>query len=398
MKVYSPKLYIEINNSNFIFFVGNEDEYNNLKIIYKLDVPSRGIINNKISNFEEVHKLIKENIYMIEQKLKYTFRELIIILENFNTSFINLSGYKKLNGSQILKENITYILNSLRSYVQKNEKNKTVVHIFNSRFILDKQNIKNLPIGLFGDFYSHELSFSLINTNDYKNLKNIFDHCNLKIKKILIKSFIKGASISENNKNIDNFFQVKMNRENFKIFYFENNSLKSEQQFNFGLDIIISDISKITSLKKDFVEKLLKEIKLKEDTSEHELIDEKFFKGEIYKKIKKKLIFQIAYERVKEISEILVFKNINFKHFHDTSKTIFFELDRELQFKGLEEIFLKIFSNKNKYEFRLLDEMNVDSLLSTANKLVHFGWKTEAVPVIQPKKSIIARIFDTFFS
>ena len=255
MKVYSPKLYIEINNSNFIFFVGNEDEYNNLKIIYKLDVPSRGIINNKISNFEEVHKLIKENIYMIEQKLKYTFRELIIILENFNTSFINLSGYKKLNGSQILKENITYILNSLRSYVQKNEKNKTVVHIFNSRFILDKQNIKNLPIGLFGDFYSHELSFSLINTNDYKNLKNIFDHCNLKIKKILIKSFIKGASISENNKNIDNFFQVKMNRENFKIFYFENNSLKSEQQFNFGLDIIISDISKITSLKKDFVEK-----------------------------------------------------------------------------------------------------------------------------------------------
>jgi hypothetical protein len=36
-------------------------------------------------------------------------------------------------------------------------------------------------------------------------------------------------------------------------------------------------------------------------------------------------------------------------------------------------------------------------MLITANKLVHFGWKKEAIPVTQTKKSIIARFFDTFF-
>ena len=120
------------------------------------------------------------------------------------------------------------------------------MHIFNSKFSLDNKKIDNLPIGLFGDFYSHELSFTLLNKNDFKNLKIIFDKCNLKKKKILTKSFIKGVNISENYKNIDTFFQIKIN-DNSKIFYFENNALKFEQNFKFGTDIVIKDISKITS-------------------------------------------------------------------------------------------------------------------------------------------------------
>ena len=33
---------------------------------------------------------------------------------------------------------------------------------FNSRFLLDNKKIENPPIGLFGDFFSHELCFALI--------------------------------------------------------------------------------------------------------------------------------------------------------------------------------------------------------------------------------------------
>ena len=44
---------------------------------------------------------------------------------------------------------------------------KTILHIFNDKFILDQKNIENLPIGLFGNFYYHELCFFLFNTNDY---------------------------------------------------------------------------------------------------------------------------------------------------------------------------------------------------------------------------------------
>ena len=123
------------------------------------------------------------------------------------------------------------------------------------------KEIENLPIGLFGDFYSHELSFILINKNDYKNLKNIFDKCNLKIKKILVKSFVTGSNISDNYNNVETFHHIKLNDKNIKICYFENNALKSENNFYFGTEIILKDISKLTSLKIDTVKTILSKIK-----------------------------------------------------------------------------------------------------------------------------------------
>ena len=94
---------------------GKKDEQDNFKIIYNHEVKSIGLDNNRIFDLEKVFTLIKENIYLIEQKLNLTFKEVVLILENFDPTFINLTGFKKLNGSQILRENITYILNTLKS-------------------------------------------------------------------------------------------------------------------------------------------------------------------------------------------------------------------------------------------------------------------------------------------
>ena len=124
MKNSKINLYVEINNLRIIFFAVKHDEQNNLNIINKLDVPIQGIDNDRIINFEQIFEVIKKNIYFIEQKLNYTFKETILILENFTPQFINISGYRKLNGSQILKENISYILNILKSYISEIETKK----------------------------------------------------------------------------------------------------------------------------------------------------------------------------------------------------------------------------------------------------------------------------------
>ena len=85
-----------------------------------------------------------------------------MIIDNFYNVLINCSGFKKLNSSQLQKDNIIHILNSLKSLIDQNENDKKLIHIFNTKFILDKKDLKNLPIGLFGDFYAHELSFFLL--------------------------------------------------------------------------------------------------------------------------------------------------------------------------------------------------------------------------------------------
>ena len=264
MQLNSPILYIEINQSNFIFLVGENDEKNNFKSIYRLEDSIKGINDNRISNYDEILNVIKQNLYSIEQKLDHTFTEVVLILENFKTSFVNLAGFKKLNSSQVLRENITYILNTLKSCVDQHEAKKTILHIFNTKYFLDEKKIENLPIGLFGDFYSHELSFSLIDTNDFKNIGNIFSVCNLKIKKIFLKNFVKGCLVCDKNIGINSFFLLQINDHNSKIIFFENYSLKFEQSFSFGKDIILNDISKILSLNKDTIKKIINHINFNE--------------------------------------------------------------------------------------------------------------------------------------
>ena len=154
-----PYLFVEINNFHYSFFAGKYDENQNFIIIERLIVPSAGLEKNKLINLNEASEIIKKNVETIEDKINYVFKDFTLILDCFDYSCINISGFKKLNGSQILKENISYILNSLKLAVTENEKKKNILHIFNSKSILDGNNLENLPIGLFGDFYNHELTF-----------------------------------------------------------------------------------------------------------------------------------------------------------------------------------------------------------------------------------------------
>ncbi len=397
MKKNYLTLFIEINSSHISFLVGENNNFENINLKLNIDVPIEGFDENKFFDFKKVFNILQENIFLIEQKVNFTFREIILILDNCNPLFINISGFKKLNGSKILKENITYILNSLKSYVNEVEAKKTILHIFNSKFSLDNKKVYNLPIGLFGDFYSHELSFALINTADFKNLKNIFLKCNLKISKILLKSFVHGVNISENNKDLENFFHIKINNNLTKIFYFKDNSLNFEQEFQFGSDIIVRDISKITSIKKDTVTKILENIEFNEKISDEELVEKIYFKQDLYKKIKKKLFYDIALARIKEISEILLFKNINFKYHNKVSKNILLEINNSIQLKSLKEIYVRAFSLNGNSQVNFLNNISRENMLKTANKLVHFGWSKEAIPISSLKKSIIARFFESIF-
>jgi cell division ATPase FtsA len=386
-------LFLEINNFHYIYCVGESDKNNNFKLIFKLDVPIKGIRNNRITDFD-----IKENIFLLEQKFNYTFREITLILENFDPTFINLTGFKRLNGSQILKENITYILNDLRSYLDQVELKKKIIHIFNSKFYLDNKEIENLPIGLFGDMYAHELSFILINDNDFKNLNNILDKCNLKLKKILIKSFIEGAHVIKKYTDVNSFLQIHLYENHSKILYFENNSFKFEQSFNFGNDIIIRDISKVVSLKKDTIKNILKQCYFNSDLQEDDLIEKDFFKDEPYRKIRKRLIFEIADARIKELSNKILFKNVNLNNNSKKKLATYLTMVDYSQFFGLKDLFIANFSTNNASSIQIIQNAPYEELIGGANEIVHFGWNKEAIPFTQSKKTIIAKFFDLIFN
>ena len=333
----------------------------------------------------------------MKKKIDFTFKEVIIIIDNFNCSLISFSGFKKLNGSQLGKENVTYILNNLKSKLLEIEKDKTILHIFNSNFLLDKKKINNLPIGLFGNFYSHELSFFLIDRNDFKNLINIFEKCNLKIKKIISKDFILGAKMINDDTNLETFLRIEINEDNIDLTFFENSTIRFFQKFKFGANLILNDISKVTALENQTLKNILLKSNFSLDNDRNNFIEEKFFDKQNFRKIKKQLVYDIASARVQEFSEILVFKNINIKSFLNTKLKIFLQINEECNLKSFEKIYKNFFSN-NKYELKITKSYDQDEVYENAFNIVQYGWKKEAVPIIQEKKSLIKRFFDLFFN
>ena len=394
---HSPKLFINISDLEICLIAGYSDDQSSFELLEKLILPIEGISENKITDLDIIANLIKKNILLIEQKVNYTFKDITVILNNLEISFLNLCGFKKLNGAQISKENITYILNSLKSCVDEFEKNKKILHIFNSEYCLDKKKLDNLPIGLFGDFYSHELSFNLINKNDYKNLENIFNQCNLRIKKLLLESFVKGSLINDENPKIDTFFYIQIESKNSKIFYVENNAIKYEQKFNFGTEIIVNDICKITYLGNESVKDIISENQNIYKISDKDFLEEKYFNSQQYRKIKKNFIAKIAEARIDELSEKFYLKNINLKKLLQKTDIIFLEISDQQHLSCFYQAYEKSFAFKNKYKVKIIKKPEIEQIINKADNIVQFGWKKEAIPVAKPKKSLIARVFQEVF-
>ena len=122
MSFKSLEFFLEIDEYKFYYTIVEYDSNGNFEIVLRHSSLNPGIVKGKIQDFDLISKNIKENIYSIEKKLNFTFKDVILILSKFECSVINFSGYKKLNGSQLTKENITYIINSLKSQVDKTEK------------------------------------------------------------------------------------------------------------------------------------------------------------------------------------------------------------------------------------------------------------------------------------
>ena len=397
MQINIPILFVEINELNYIFVSGIYDENQNFKIVEKIISPNNGINKNKFSSIDDANKTIKKNIELIENKLNYIFKNVILILDNFDCTCINISGYKKLNGSQVVKENIFYILNSLKTAISENEKKKNILHIFNSKSFLDGNSVKNLPIGLFGDFYNHELTFFLIQNNDLKNIKQVFNKSNLEVKKIFLKNFSEGTQLINQNKT-ETFFKIKISKYRSSIIFFDHASFKYSEDFSFGYNIILKDVSKICSLEEKIIEKIMSDNFLIDTKfNENPNIDEKFFKGSNYRKIKKKLILDIANSRIEEIADIIFCKNINIKYFKNSNFKIYLTIQDNHIFKNFNENFINYFAKKIDNSMELIDDFNVEDLIMNTSKLSTFGWKNEAVPIIHTKNSLITKIFKSIF-
>ena len=113
MKLNEPNLIIDLNDNKIVFFVISFNEKKDFKILKKIIIESSGIQNGRIIDIERVTQILKKNISTFEEDLDYFFSVATVIINPNQINCLNVSGYKKLNGSQISKK---AVLNTIQSF------------------------------------------------------------------------------------------------------------------------------------------------------------------------------------------------------------------------------------------------------------------------------------------
>ena len=393
-------LFLEIKKEKLIFFVGEYDDNSNFKIIEKIIEKADGFENGKVVNLDQAHKVIHKNLEKIEKTINYTFSSINIVTDQKNFDCINISGFKKLKSSQILKEDIEYLINISKRLIHENNEDKSIIHLFNSKFNLDNSILENLPIGLYGEFYNHQLTFFLLKEIDLKNIRLLFRKCNLSINRIILKSFIDGIDQAKKNSLIKKFCNIKIGKNQSHISIFDNSSYVFSEFFNFGTNLIIKDLSKVCSLKHETVINFISNIFFDElKISEKDIfLDKKYLKNENFRKISYSLLKDIIDARITEIINLIYNENINLSFAKKDLQAVFIELDDEIISNSLKDtIIKKIESNNETVAHKIVDNNEFIPLI-TAAELISKGWSKEAIPVKQAKKSMISRFFSTLFN
>ena len=399
MQLNEPYLIIDLDDSKVIFFLVSFDEKKNFKVIKKIILEGVGILNGRVTNVEKVSELLKNTLSIVEDDINYFFSNVAVVINPNQINCVNVSGFKKLNGSQVSSEDITFILNDIKKIILESENNDSLVHLFNSNFSLDSDNLENLPIGLFGDFYNQNMSFFLVKKNILKNIKSVFNNCGLKIEKIILKPFAEGIHLLSNNRLEKSITILRLEKNRVNISLFKNKSFIFTEDFNFGFNLIIKDISKLCSLKIEEVEHFMKEIDLKnilKDNNESYL-EKKYFNISPYRKIKYQLILDIITARVEELFEICYKRNINIKNIKSNDK-IYIHVDSLEFFKNIQFVL----ENSKLATLECILDINTEQNLLTgvsgACELIGKGWENEAIPTISQKKSIFSVFFSRLFN
>ena len=400
MKLKEPYLIINLDDNKINFFVISFDKNKNYNLIKNINIDSAGIQNGRIVNIKLVAELIKKNLNLLEDELNFFFSNASVIISPSDVNCLNVSGYKRLNGSQVSKESITYILNDIKKTILFNEDKYSLVHLFNSSFSLDSDNLENLPIGLFGEFYNQNMTFFLVSKNIVKNLKLLFNISGISIDRIILKPFAEGVNYLLMNKNNKSFTTITLEEKKINISLFKNKSYVCTEDFDFGINLIIKDVSKLCSLKIEEVELLLKKINLESlilnDAESY--LDNSFFSISPYRKIKHQLILDIIVARLDEFTEVCYEKNINLNYFRKNNNAIYINIGKSEYFKNIQFALRK---NKFIDPKLVFGKNNEDSSLSSLNgaaELIGKGWEKEAIPVTQSKKSLISSLFSRLFS
>ena len=348
-------------------------------------------------------------ISQAEKKIKVSLKKINIVFEQPEFLCTKFSKHKKIDGSKIDKADIEFLLSEAKKQLILNDKNQSIIHIFNHNYIVDKKNFIEEPIGVYADTLFHEMTFISAPKNNLKNIRQVFMDCDLEVEKLISRTFALGIKVLNNNDFNNGAVLINLDFEKISLGLFKNLALVHSITIPIGTNHISKDISKVCSLDLEESDLILRNIDFSLENNqnifdENNYLKKEFFINSSIRKVSKKLILDIVKARLDEIFNKLK-KQLIIPSFKLNSLISYFILAEDSKFENIEKYSKNFFGtnlkriDKNDYENESNLEKNFVSSLG-ALKLIKDGWETEAIPEIGEKTvkkmGIISKIFRNF--
>ena len=379
---------IELGNTNLKCLIFKINKDNNSEILSVTTTPSDGIYNDVVVNLKKASDSIRLAISTAEKKAKVSLKKINVIFEQPDFLCTRFSKHKKIDDSKIHRSDIEFLLNEGKKQLMLNDKNQSIIHIFNHNYIVDGKIFIEEPINVFADTLTHEMTFITAPKNNLRNVNQIFLNCDIEIERLISQTFALGVELFDERELQSGVVLINLGLKKISLGLFKNLALVHSITFPIGIDHITSDISKVCSLNLEESLAIRNNIDFSFENNknifdENNILKKSFFINSKFRKISKDLIYKVIRARTDEILEMIK-KQLKVTSFNFSSGMNFFLIGEGSNFINLQE-YCQNFFELNTVVGRKDNLEKGFSACQGGIRIIKEGWETEAIPEIKIK-------------
>ncbi len=217
--------YLFISSKKFIISVYNGTD---LKSFFRKEMNYENNFSN--IDFDKLMIFLDENIFEIEKKLKNFIKNIFVIIDDVNFSWIKLSMKKKNYGEFITTNDLKRLVGEAKNDCEKSIQQKKIIHLLIDNYLIDQKSFSNFPEGKRCDNYSIDIRFITLSEKYVEKLEQILRKYQISIDQIIYAKYLYELFDKDNldlfemaNKVINNYNQnevkiVQMSQKNKGFF------------------------------------------------------------------------------------------------------------------------------------------------------------------------------------
>ena len=387
-----------------IFKINND---NSSEVLSTSLSDSEGIHNGVVVNLSKASDIIRSCISFAEKKAEVSLKKINVIIEQPEFLCTTLSKNRKINGSKIHKDDITFLLKEAKKQVILNDNTQSIIHIFNHNYIVDGKAFSEEPIDVYANYLSHEMTFITMPKNNIKNINQVFINCDIEVERFISCTFASAIQLLNNNELQFGVILIDMGFEKTSLGIFKNLALINSITLPIGVNHIIKDVSKVCLLNLEEAKNIVKKIDFSfQDNNrvfdKNELLINTYFNQTNFRKISKTLLLNVIQDRLNEIFELLR-KQMILSGFDPKFGNNIYITGGGSRLINLLKYCSKIFNSDVK---KIKSIQNVKELSPQednfvacfgALKLIKDGWETEAIPEFKSSDNDKSNFFSKIF-